>query len=635
MVVLYKNNCAVTGDKDGDKFFVKWCVSSPSSGKKAVFASQKVRPKDVILLSENDKVSLEECLSFEQKVRDDEQVFFQQIQEAYELILSDDENVSPVSLNELIELFYGSVNAGMVWGLLCAVRDSLYFEEIIDESSPSGFGKIFFLPRTSEKINELKNKNFEKEHQLQLRQEFILRLKQGKLLLPDDAKFMVEVESYALGKSEHCKALKEAGIKESLEKAHEILLKTGIWDITRNPYPVRWGLSTKSAEENLMPPPEEKRVEISQTAYAIDSPWSSDPDDAISFDGEYLWVHIADPSCSVKIDSIIDKSARERGATLYLPEGAVRMLSENCLEDYALGLKEKSIAMSFKIKLDDDYEIESCDIFPSVVNVKRITYEEADKMKESPELKSLFFLAQKRRERRKSKGAVSIKMPEIKISVDKDTKEVSFFPVTYFESADVVQEAMILAGEGAAKFAFKNNIPFPYISQEIPDIPKDIPEGLAGQFKLRKCMRKRNVGVTPAPHGAMGLSFYSQVTSPLRRYGDLVSHQQLRLFLNGEKLIEKDDLLFRISQGDAAMRSAKQAERNSAIHWTLVYLIKNPDWSGSAICLSNDCRQPVFLVEEFGLETVILGASSMLNERINVKVEKINLPLLQVVFRQI
>ena len=58
MVVLYKNNCAVTGDKDGDKFFVKWCVSSPASGKKAVFASQKVRPKDVILLSENDKVSL-------------------------------------------------------------------------------------------------------------------------------------------------------------------------------------------------------------------------------------------------------------------------------------------------------------------------------------------------------------------------------------------------------------------------------------------------------------------------------------------------------------------------------------------------------------------------------------------------
>ena len=51
-VVLYKNFPALVGDSDGDKFQVNWCVSrATATGKKAVYASQKVRDKDVILLS--------------------------------------------------------------------------------------------------------------------------------------------------------------------------------------------------------------------------------------------------------------------------------------------------------------------------------------------------------------------------------------------------------------------------------------------------------------------------------------------------------------------------------------------------------------------------------------------------------
>ena len=70
---------------------------------------------------------------------------------------------------------------------------------------------------------------------------------------------------------------------------------------------------------------------------------------------------------------------------------------------------------------------------------------------------------------------------------------------------------------------------------------------------------------------------YSQVTSPLRRYGDLISHQQLRSFLKKEKLIDKDEMLIRMSAGEAAAQASKKAERNSRMHWTLVYLLQNPD----------------------------------------------------------
>ena len=78
----------------------------------------------------------------------------------------------------------------------------------------------------------------------------------------------------------------------------------------------------------------------------FDGEHSTDPDDAVGYDGEYVWVHIADPASSVAPDSVIDIAARNRGTTLYIPEGASRMLAEQSLSDYALGLKRKSLALS-------------------------------------------------------------------------------------------------------------------------------------------------------------------------------------------------------------------------------------------------------------------------------------------------
>ena len=147
---------------------------------------------------------------------------------------------------------------------------------------------------------------------------------------------MQDVEALALGKTEKSRTMKEAGLTETPEKAHKLLLDTGVWSIHKNPYPARWGLSTQSATEQLASPPQEERLELNQVAYAIDNAWSADPDDAIAYDGSFVWVHIADPASSVLPDTPIDISARHRGSTLYIPEGAARMLAEESLEEYAL-----------------------------------------------------------------------------------------------------------------------------------------------------------------------------------------------------------------------------------------------------------------------------------------------------------
>lgn len=640
-LVLYKNQPAVVTDIDADKYVILFCVQSATpGGKKAVYGQQKVREKDVILIHSGPVSSIEKVLETAVCTQEQKSRFDAQIKETYELLLSDEStSTQPISLEDLSEYSLGSFEADSSWALYDSLIKSVEFG-----LSDSDFknGKIVFLPRTKSEIQEIEQKNYEKEHEAEIRTAFINRLKSKKLELPGDAKFMGEVEAFALCKTEKSKTLAEAGIGQSVEKAHKLLIDTGIWDFTKNPHPTRFGFSFDSAKEQLGHMSEEEREEVPCICYAIDSPDSTDPDDAVGFDGEYYWICIADPASTVKPDSSIDIAARNRGTTLYIPEGASRMLCESSLEDYALGLKErasgynqsvKSSALAFKIKVDDDCQICDCDVKKVLVHVKMISYEEAEKQKDSAELKPLFELARKNLIRRNNNHAVTIQMPEVDISVDKNTKKVSISQNIKFESNDMIQEMMLLAGEGAARFAFKNQIPFPYVSQEAPQFPEKIPDGWAGQFAKVKCMRKRSVGITPSPHAGLGLSFYSQVTSPLRRYSDLVAHQQLRAFIDGKKLLDKDEMLERISAGDAASIAAKKASRLSNTHWKLVYLLQNPDLTFEGFCIEKKGSDSLFLIPSLDMQTTLKACSEIeLNQTVNLKACNIDVTTLNVDF---
>lgn len=623
--VIYKKAPAVITEIDGDKFVVKYC-SQPATqtGKPAKYDTQKVREKDIISLP-GENVSIEKVLAFTDAQADSK------ISECYELLSSDEEAFSvPVSFEELLSLVDSNCPPEASWFYYSRLSAGYQFV-MVEESLKKSL--LEFLPRRAEEIAVLKNKADEKLHEEENRQAFIQRLKDRKLL-PEDSKFMGDVESLALGKTDKSRAMQDLNMSLTPENAHKLLLETGLWTITRNPHPLRWGLSMQSASESLSSPPEEDRYEVPGYSYAIDNAWSTDPDDAVAFDGEYLWVHIADPASTVLPESSIDKSAMFRGATLYIPEGASRMLSESCLEDYALGLKEKSNALSFRILLNDDGTIQDCAVMKTLVKVKRLTYEQATEMKADPELAPLFKIAERNVERRKKNGSVEIQLPEVHITVDPETKKVSITDTPHPEAGDVVREMMLLAGEGAARFAFKNQIPFPYVSQEPPSLPESVPDGLAGQFRLVKGMRRRSVGITPSVHSGLGLGMYSQVTSPLRRYGDLIGHQQLRAFLDGRPLIDKDTLLERISAGDEAAIACKKAERKSNMHWTLVYLLQNPDWTGEAVCIENRGKESLFMIPSLAQQTVLIpGKEIALNETVKVQADKIDIAELSVTFR--
>ena len=630
-IVLYKNQIALVNDIEGDKFIIQFCSFplteeniSKFGSKNFICQEQKVRDKDIVLLSTSESPAK---YSFEELIKYNDDQIDTKICEAWELLNSD--NCSDIEFSELAELVDSDFNDKMAWFIFNSLVKSLQFKLIDDKAA------LKFKLTTADEIEVLKKKKNEKEHEKEERQNFLMRLKQ-KQLLPEDSIFMGDVEAFALGKTDKSKTLADAGFSQDVEKAHKLLIDTGIWDYTRNPYPFRWGLSVQSAKEGLKSPPEEERLIVPGVAYAIDNKWSKDPDDAIAFDGTYLWVHIADPASTVMPESSIDKAARDRGATLYIPEGASRMLAEESLSDYALGLKRESLALSFRLLLEDNCSIKECKVFKTKVNVECITYEDADQKKDSPELKPLFEIARKNIIRRNSQGAVNINLPEVHITVDPDTKKVSICKITEYESADVVREMMLLAGEGAAHFAFENNIAFPYVSQEAPDIPQTLPPGLAGEFKTVKSMHRRSVGVTPAAHAGIGIGMYSQVTSPLRRYSDLIAHQQLRAFLDGRELIDKNTMLERISAGDEAAIACKKVERKSNMHWTLVYLLQNPDWTGEAVFVEQKGNLCVFMIPSLAQQTTLVPSKPLnLNDTITVKASNIDISSQNVVFSEV
>ncbi|MGL4986554.1 MAG: ribonuclease catalytic domain-containing protein, partial [Treponemataceae bacterium] len=576
-LVLYKNNPALIVTL-GEKYTIAFLNSQ---GNKRVLTTQKVRQKDISLLSsllfEGKKLTEKDLFSL---YNDYEKIDLSSIKQVWQLYEGESQNIF---FSELVDLLVNNFTCIMAWTVYNQIIDSFYFEEVTLQGE-----EVSFKTRPIEDIEQLQKKNNDKKKESEIRQAFLSRLQQKKLQFPEDLLLMQEVESLALGKSEKSKTLKEIGLAETCENAHALLLETGVWTIYKNPYPARYGLSMHSSKDLLSSPPQEQRLALNHHAYAIDNAWSADPDDAIFFDGEALWVHIADPASTVSPNSIIDINARNRGATLYLPEGTARMLNENCLSDYALGLSNPSKALSFKIFFDETGAITDCNVIKSLVEVERLTYTQAEQNKNLQPLKDLFDIARRNINRRKKNGAIFIDLPEVHLVVnglDEQSTEkiVNIEKIEPLEAQDMVREMMLLAGEAAAKFAFKHEIPFPYISQDIGDIPKKIEEGLAGQYRLRRCMRPRIVGVTPSKHSGLGIGMYSQVTSPLRRYADLLAHQQLRSFIDKKTLLTKDEVLAHASVGNMASSAGVKAERKSTLHWTLVYLMQNPSWQADAI----------------------------------------------------
>jgi exoribonuclease-2 len=581
--------------------------------------SQRVRPKDVVYLHSGPMTLAE--LQAPDRVED--------IDSVRDLLSSEPDGVD---LATLAEWLYGSSAAGVpspaaVWAAWEVVAEGLHFEGTPDH----------VLARSCEQVEAERERRKQAAADAEAWEALLERIRGGACQSSDD-EYLRDVEGLAEGRRQNSRLLKALGRAESPQNAHALLLDIGWWTSTRVPYPARAGVPVTAPAVHLGEPSLKGRLDLTHLpAFAIDDEGNRDPDDAVSIDDDgHLWVHVADVACLVAPDSEADVEARARGATLYLPDGPIPMLPPDLVPRLGLGLAHDGIgpALSFRLQISPEGAVVAAETIPSRVRVQRLTYEQAEPLLQTDErLRRIDEVTSRSRALRRAAGAVDLNWPETRIRVDKSGAEpvIDIRPLAPLRSRQLVAESMILAGAGAAWLAREGGIPFPYSIQDSSTDSDDevLPPGLPGAYALRRRQQPARLSGGPAPHRGLGLQAYGRATSPMRRYVDLLVHQQLRAAATGgTPPWDETALMERVAQAESGARNVRAVERQANRHWTLVWLSQRT-WRGRGILVDTRPRRGLLVCPDIGLETwVNVGEGPAVGTEYDVVVGSVDLPRL-------
>jgi exoribonuclease-2 len=516
------------------------------------------------------------------------------------------------------------------------VEDKIFFKQKGDR----------YEPRPPGQVQELLHQ-IEKEAQRQMEwQGFLTRTQQilgGESVewQKSDRPRLDVVEKFALLGEESNQRTQAQEILASLdqattpEAAFNFLVDLGVWEVHENLALRRSQIPTDFPEAVLAmaqhrlnhPPPDPDANRLDLTAlktYTVDDESTREIDDALSVetleDGrQRLWVHIADPTRWVLPGDDLDLEARRRCTTVYLPTGMVPMFPlELATGPMSLIQGEVRCALSFGVVLTEEGAIADYWIVPSLVKpTYRLTYEDVDEMLDlgiqaEPELLAIAHWAEVREQWRTEQGAINIHMPESSIKVSPEADDIEIEVLDDSSARQLVAEMMILAGEVAARYGQDHELAMPFRSQPQPDLPPEeelmqLPSALVRYSAIRRCMPRSEMGITPARHATLGLEGYSQVTSPIRRYTDLLAHFQIKAHLRGDPLPFSSDEITELTQGaSSGAYEAVMVERQTKRYWALEYLRRQGSehiWSVILLrWLREGDRLGLVLFEELGLE---------------------------------
>ncbi len=125
----------------------------------------------------------------------------------------------------------------------------------------------------------------------------------------------------------------------------------------------------------------------------------------------------------------------------------------------------------------------------------------------------------------------------------------------------------------------------------------------AEQFSRRRGMKRSRTTLECSWHSGLGLDAYSRVTSPLRRYPDLIASQQIRRTILRQEPLDAENVLMGLAAFETRSGSLIQSERRSNLFWKLKWLEQRQGWTGEAVLLDRRERQGIFLIPEIALET--------------------------------
>lgn len=397
--------------------------------------------------------------------------------------------------------------------------------------------------------------------------------------------------------------LSRSGISDT-GKARDILILLGVWEKDEPVDLHRFGIKTcfpehLLAESDRLAPEQvqdEGRRDLRHLeCFTIDGPLTLDFDDALSFeirdDYIHLGIHIADVAGVILPGSALDKEAFHRGSSLYLPRHQIPMIPEG-LSHGRLSLKKgcDRPAISLLTRFDKSGNLFDYCFLKSIINVRhQFTYDEINKERMSENtFNMMFILCEQLQKKRLEQGALILSLPEICFCIENGSPvSINMIPQDT-PSRMIVAEFMVLYNWLAARFCRDNNIPILYRAQKKPSEILPMDEKGYVYYVLRQ-LRKIPpliVNTKPAPHAGIGLEVYSNASSPIRRYLDLVVQRQIRSYLNNTPLpYNMEDLEGIRLPVIESLRDLNIIKRNRTRYWILKYLSINMNKNYPALIL--------------------------------------------------
>jgi ribonuclease R len=354
-----------------------------------------------------------------------------------------------------------------------------------------------------------------------------------------------------------------------------------------------------------------KRLDLREVlTVTIDPATARDFDDAISLarDEEGYWslgVHIADVSHFVKSGSALDRSARHRGTSVYLPDRVIPMLPEILSNSLAsLQAHRTRYTLSALLEFNAEGILTSKRFARSAIQVDhRFTYEQAMAVMKEPQAEHrdvspavaammgrMLELAMILRRRRFARGALELNLPEVEIDLGDRGEVTGAHLAVNDESHQVIEEFMLAANEAVATGLSAQNIlflrrahadPEPFKLDEFAEFARSLgleidqpqsrfelqrilaeaagkPEEYAVHYGLLRSLKQANYTPEAEGHYALASNDYCHFTSPIRRYPDLQVHRQLIASLEGKKPSNRHDEL--VVLGERCTRTERRAE---------------------------------------------------------------------------
>ncbi|NQS71829.1 MAG: RNB domain-containing ribonuclease [Desulfobulbaceae bacterium] len=542
-----------------------------------------------------------------------------------------------------------------LWEIACAADEDtfppdflaeLYFAEPPDDDERAAFLRAIFADplyfkyrngqinvHSPEQVEQLRHQREQEEaraRQLEEASQWLQRIMQGETVSaadwPDYPRILALLQDYALEHSEDDAAehvrniLKKAGLTAP-NAAFHVLVAAGVWEqdenlsLLRSDHPRSFSeeslalvatLRERSVEEVLADPGRQDLRHLK--TITIDSAGTRDYDDALHVamvDGQLqVGIHITDVSWHVSPQGPLFLEAQERATSLYFPEGHVPMLPEKISLDLCSLIRGHiRPAFSFLLTINEAAEILQTRIVPSVISVQRqLSYQEAEaRMDRDPELKLLNRLRLRLRQNRVDRGALLLSLPDVHFNLsDRKNIGVELLPVDT-PARNLVAELMIQANAMAADYFAVRELPGLFRSQPPPRrrIIEGAQNSCADIARQRQFLSRGEMTVHPKPHSGLGLNSYTTITSPIRRFLDLVMQHQLAHVLAGKGMLFTADQC-KTMAGILQQKLARAAAINQQRHryWILRYLEPQEGERVKAMVVSSNPKRVSLLLSD-------------------------------------